>query len=90
MRRFGQRWVGRLASVGRLESSILGYEILGFEDCSGASPHQLGPVRAQFGGEGVETLDEVIVELHQHFASSHDHMVNHMVIGPLPIVTAAS
>ncbi len=68
-----------MAPVGQLELPILGCEILGFEDCLGASSHEFGPVCAEIGGEGVEAFDEVVVELHQYFTSSHDHMVLHMV-----------
>lgn len=68
-----------MAAVSQLELSILGCEILGFEDCLGASSHEFGPVCPEIGGESVEAFDEVVVELHQYFTSSHDHMVLHMV-----------
>jgi hypothetical protein len=41
----------------------------------------LGSVGAQLGGKYVEPANEVVVELHQQFTSSHDHMLRPMVDG---------
>ncbi len=75
--------IGRLAPVADPELAVLACQIFGLEDGLGASPHEFGSAGAEVGGQGVESFDEVVVELHEDFASSHAHMVVHMVDGRL-------
>jgi hypothetical protein len=76
-----QRRVGRLSTVRQLELSIGVGEFFGVEHRLGAAPHQFGPVGSEVSGEGVESFDEIVVELNEYFASGNDHMVRHMVMG---------
>ncbi len=62
-----------------LESSVGVAKFLRFEDGLGAAPYELGPAGSEVGGDGVESFDEVVIELDEYFATGHDHMVQHMV-----------
>ena len=55
-------------------------KILGGDDCVGTAPEQLRPAGPETRCQRVELSDELVVELHQDFSSSHDHMVEHMVV----------
>ncbi len=44
------------------------------------SSDEFGPVHAEFGGEGIEAFDEIVVELDEYFTASHCHMVMHVVV----------
>lgn len=39
---------------------------------------QLRPVGVEIGGQGVESFDEVVIELHEDLTTRHDHMLDQM------------
>ncbi|MEJ7799410.1 MAG: hypothetical protein WKF60_02750 [Ilumatobacter sp.] len=49
-----------------------------FKDGLRASTHQLGSIGAQVSGQRIELCHKIVVELDQHFTSSHSHMLSHM------------
>jgi hypothetical protein len=49
------------------------------EHGAGTLPDEIGPTCVELLGERIEPSDQVVVELHEHFASSHEHMVSPMV-----------
>ena len=71
--------IGRLTQVRSHELAIGTGKILGGDDCVGTAPEQLRPAGPETRCQRVELSDELIVELHQDFSSSHHHMVEHMV-----------
>jgi len=60
-----------MASVGGHEFTVSRSQILGSDHRLCATAQQLGPVGAESGSQPVELRNQVIVELHQHFASRH-------------------
>ncbi len=74
-----QRRVSWSSAVRGLEVAVGLGEPFGIEDGLGASTDQLGTVRPEGASEGVELLDEIVIELHEYLTSSHVHRVNHMV-----------
>ena len=62
-----------------MELTIGAGEVFGGDDRLCAAPEELGPVRPQSSGQLVQLLHEVVVELYEHFTSSHDHMITPMV-----------
>lgn len=40
---------------------------------------KFGAADAEIGGDFVQTLDKIVVELDKYLAPGHDHMVTHMV-----------
>lgn len=64
-----------------LEQSV-SFRLFGrLEDGRRAAPKELRSVRPLRVGQPIQSLDELIVELHEHFLPCHDHMVDHMVTG---------
>lgn len=90
--------IGRLTLIRRLEVAVGAGEVFGGDHRLRAAPEQFGSVGAQAEGKLVQRLYEIVVELHEHFASSHDHMVTPMVqvvpgraaARPAPIIPLAS
>jgi hypothetical protein len=68
-----------LALIRSYELAIGGDEILGSDDRLRTSSKQLRSAGAKPCGEIIELRDERVVELNEHFPSSHDHMVAHMI-----------
>lgn len=57
----------------------------------GATPKKLRAVCSLLVGEPIQPLDELVIELHEDFSSSHSHMVRHMGAGePLGASDVAS
>ncbi len=71
--------IGWLTSVGRAELTIGRSVLFSVKDCLRTSTHQLGSIGAELGGQRVELLHEIVVELYEYFTSGHDHMLSHMV-----------
>ena len=69
---------GRLSPICRDEVAVGSEGVLGVDDGLGAAPEEFRAVRAKGLGELVEMVDEVVVELNEHFTSSHEHMITHM------------
>ncbi len=67
-------------AVGVAERSVGLGDLVRSQDGRCPSSKQLGSVRSLPLGEPIESFDEVVVELHQHLPSRHDHMVTHMAI----------
>ena len=67
-------------SVCVLEQSV-SFRLFGrLEDGRRAAPKELRSVRPLRVGQPIQSLDELIVELYEHFLPCHDHMVDHMVM----------
>lgn len=75
-----------MASVRRDEFAVGVSKILGGDHRLRAAAQKLGPVGAEPGSQPVELRNQFIVELHEHFASRHEHMLSHMTFGTLAIV----
>ena len=68
-----------MASVASLKLAVLARQLLGFEHSLRTSAQKLGAVCAEVGSQRIEEFNQVVVELYEYFAASHDHMVVHMV-----------
>jgi hypothetical protein len=69
-----------LTSIGRAELAISCCEALRVQDRLCAATKQFGSVGTEISGERVELFHKVVVELNEHFTSSHDHMLSHMIV----------
>jgi hypothetical protein len=55
-----------------LQLSVSSAKFLGIENCNRASSQKLRSVRSVFSSESIKSRDEIVVQLHQYLASSHE------------------
>ena len=67
-----------MTPVRLLELSVGRTYLLRLEYRERATTKELRPAHPPSAGQLVELAHEVVIELHQDFATSHDHMVDHM------------
>ena len=68
-----------MSLIGSDQLPVGGRKILSKQHRLGAASQQFGTVGAQLVGQQIEPTNEVVVELYEYLATSHVHMVFHMV-----------
>ena len=67
-----------MATVGGHEFAVSLRQVLGSDHRLRAASQQLRPVGTEPGGQPVKLSYQLVVKLHKHFASRHEHMLSHM------------